>query len=85
MTVDWERALADPARGVILHIAETDREGRFRYEKLVPGQAYSANAVGEQAQKGGFGVVIEHVVLKPGETKDLGDVQSRLDQPEMKR
>ena len=85
MTTDWQEALTDPARGVILHIAQTDSEGRFRYEKLVPGQAYSANAVGEQAQKGGFGVVIDSVVLKPGETKDLGDVQSRLDKPEMKR
>jgi hypothetical protein len=84
MTSDWEHALTDPARGVIFHTAKTDSEGRFRYEKLVPGQEYSANAVGEQALKGGFGVVIDRVVLKPGETKDLGDVQSRLDKPEMK-
>jgi hypothetical protein len=77
--------MTDPARGVIFHIAQTDSEGRFRYDKLMPGQTYSANAVGEQAQKGGFGVVIDRVVLKPGETKDLGDIQSRLDKPEMKR
>jgi RNA polymerase sigma factor (sigma-70 family) len=84
MTRDWQRALLDPARGVILYGQKTDKDGRFRYERLMPGQEYSAVAVGEQAMKGGFGVVIDRVVLKPGETKDLGDVQSRMDKPEMK-
>jgi RNA polymerase sigma factor (sigma-70 family) len=77
MTSDWQKALIDPARGVIFSGQKTDDEGRFRYDRLVPGQAYSANAVGEEAAKGGFGVVIDRIVLKPGETRDLGDVQSR--------
>ncbi len=77
MTGDWQDAMIDPARGVILFGQKTDAEGRFRYDRLVPGQEYSADAVGDQAAKGGFGVVIDRVVLKPGETRDLGDVQSR--------
>ncbi len=85
MTADWQQAMIDPARGVISYGQQkTGNDGRFRYERLVPGQVYSAQAVGEQAMKGGFGVVIDRVVLKPGEAKDLGDVQARLDKPEMK-
>ena len=76
--------MLDPARGVIHYGQKTDKDGRFRYERLMPGQEYSAVAVGEQAAKGGFGVVIDRIVLKPGETKDLGAVQSRMDKPEMK-
>ena len=84
MTRDWGAALLDLARGVIHYGQKTDKDGRFRYERLMPGQEYSAVAVGEQAAKGGFGVVIDRVVLKPGETKDVGAVQSRMDKPEMK-
>jgi hypothetical protein len=84
MTSDWQKALSDLTRGVIFYGGKTDRDGRFRYERLVPGQSYSVNVVGEQGLKGGFGAVIDRVVLKPGETKDLGDVQARLDKPEMK-
>ena len=77
MTSDWQDALINPAQGVIPFGQKTDAEGRFRYEGLVPGQEYSANAVGEEAARSGFGVVIDRVVLKPGETRDLGDVRSR--------
>ena len=82
MTIDWQTAASDPARGVILYGQKTDAEGRFRYEGLVPGQEYSANAVGDQAAKGGFGVVINRIVLKPGEVRDLGDVRTHLPKPE---
>jgi len=37
--------------------------------------------VGEEAQNKGFGVVIDCVVLKPGETRDLGDVRARPARP----
>ena len=57
--------------------AKTDAEGRFRIEGLVPGQSYTGNAVGQEAEKRGFGVVIDRIVLKPGETRDLGDVRAR--------
>ena len=82
MSADWQRALIDPC-GVISYGEKTDNDGRFRCERLVPGQSYSAHAVGDRAMKGGFGLVIDGVVLKPGEMRDLGDVQARPDKPEM--
>jgi RNA polymerase sigma factor (sigma-70 family) len=76
MTSDWGAAMNDPARGILPRV-DTDAAGRFRIEGLVPGQSYNGNAVGEEAQQKGFGVVIDHVVLKPGETRDLEDVRAR--------
>ncbi len=76
MSTDWGEAMNDPARGILSDI-HTDDQGRFRIEGLVPGQSYSGDAVGEEAQTKGFGVVIDRVVLKPGETRDLGDVRAR--------
>jgi hypothetical protein len=76
MSTDWGAAMNDPARGILPPI-KTDAQGRFRVEGLVPGQSYTGNAVGEEALKRGFGVVIDRVVLKPGETRDLGDVRAR--------
>jgi hypothetical protein len=82
VTSDWQAAVIDPARGVFPDGAKTGADGRFGYEGLVPGQEYSANAIGEKAANGGYSVVIDRLVLKPGETRDLGDVQTRLDKPE---
>jgi RNA polymerase sigma factor (sigma-70 family) len=82
MTNDWQSAMMDPARGLIASGQKTGVDGRFRYEGLVPGQEYSAHAVVEKTAQGGVGVVIDRVVLKPGETRDLGDVQSRPAKPE---
>jgi hypothetical protein len=48
----------------------------------VPVQSYTGSAVGEEAQNKGFGVVIDGVVLIPGETRDLGDVRARPARPE---
>ena len=76
MSTDWGAAMNDPARGILPRV-DTDAAGRFRIEGLVPGQSYNGNAVGEEAQQKGFGVVIDHVVLKPGETRDLEDVRAR--------
>jgi hypothetical protein len=76
-TSDWQTAMINPAFGVLSENLKTDRDGRFRVEGLVPGQEYSANAVGPKAAEGGFGVVIDRVVLTPGETRDLGDRRAR--------
>jgi protocatechuate 3,4-dioxygenase beta subunit len=76
MTIDWQEKHDDPAIGILSRV-KTDAEGRFRIEGLVPGQTYTGNAVGQEAEKRGFGVVIDRVVLKPGETRDLGDVRAR--------
>ena len=81
MTSDWGEAMNDPARGILSDI-HTDDQGRFRIEGLIPGQSYSASAVGEEAQTKGFGVVIDRVMLKPGETRDLGDVRAQPTKPE---
>jgi RNA polymerase sigma factor (sigma-70 family) len=75
MTI-WEAVRSDPALGILPGGIKTDDDGRFRFERLVPGQLYSGNAVGENA-KDGFGVVIDRVTLKPGEVRDLGDVKAK--------
>ena len=85
MTWDWSEALANPQRGLIANGQSTDQNGRFRYERLVPGQSYSADVISREALSDGYGVVINRVVLKPGETKDLGDVHAIRQQPEMKK
>jgi hypothetical protein len=77
---DWDEAQVEPARGILPPV-ETDAEGRFRVERLVPGRSYTAGAVGQEAVERGFGVVIDHVVLKAGETRDLGDVRPQSPGP----
>jgi RNA polymerase sigma factor (sigma-70 family) len=80
MTSDWGEAMNDPGRGILQDV-RTDDQGRFRIEGLVPGQSYTASAVGEEAMQSGFGVVIDRVVLNPGEARDLGDVRARPEKP----
>jgi hypothetical protein len=54
---------------------QTDEQGRFRLEQLVPGLRYSAQIY---RGTGMFaGMAFENLVLKPGEVKDLGDIRSR--------
>ena len=60
-------------------------EGRFRIEGLVPGQSYTASAVGEEAQTKGFGVVIDPIVLKPGEARDRAMPAAPADQARGRR
>jgi RNA polymerase sigma factor (sigma-70 family) len=85
LTPDWQESMANPAFGLLPAGLKTDAEGRFHVEGLVPGQEYSGDAVGVEAVEGGFGVVIDRVVLKPDETRDLGDVRSREIERENKR
>lgn len=79
MTTGWAE-LNDPARGILPRV-DSDAQGRFRIDGLVPGQSYSADAVGEEAAKNGFGVVVDRVVLGPGEVRDLGDIRAREIKP----
>ena len=51
-TSDWQEALGDPARGLLPTGLKTDKQGRFRVEGLVPGQAYSGIAT---SRKPGIG------------------------------
>jgi hypothetical protein len=50
-----------------------DGKGRFRIERLVPGQRYRAKICRDA---GVAGMALENLVLKPGEVKDLGDIRT---------
>jgi RNA polymerase sigma factor (sigma-70 family) len=65
----------DPDAGE-LHDLNTDFDGRFRIEKLFPGQRYSAavyRGIGWYA-----GPAFENLVLQPGEVRDLGDIRTKV-------
>jgi hypothetical protein len=73
MTSDWQGHTDDASYGFLPGELLTDDQGRFRIERLVPGQTYSASVVGTNADED-YGALFTEIVLKPGETKDLGDV-----------
>ncbi len=73
-TKDWQAIVFDPVYGMVPG-GTTDGEGRFRVDALVPGQKYAAIVIGLNSGDE-FGSLFEDIVLKPGETKDLGDVHS---------
>jgi hypothetical protein len=52
----------------------TDREGKFRVEGLIPELEYTLNGRTIRPPLG-HGVVASKLVLRPGETKDLGDLR----------
>ena len=69
---------------------KTDADGRFELTDLVPGAAYvlhasaptAATLQGKGVTKQGPPVApIQSVLLKPGETKDLGDIKWPLNRP----
>ena len=55
--------------------AKLDGAGRFRAERLIPGQSYRVETY--RVNSGDFEAVanLQNVILKPGETRDLGDIQ----------
>jgi RNA polymerase sigma factor (sigma-70 family) len=79
-----------PAGGMVFHAYEVHAhtfvhsievkagaDGRFRAEGLVPGQTYSLMRLK-------WNIVVDRlpeVIVKPGETKDLGDLTVTVDQP----
>lgn len=52
----------------------SDKDGKFRIEGLVPGLRYG---MGASVRNMGVGDVFRDLVLQPGETKDLGDVEAK--------
>jgi hypothetical protein len=65
---------ADPEVGVHDSVA-TDAEGRFRIDRLVPGQRYSAQiyrGTGDLA-----GTAFKNLVVRPGEVRKLGDIRTK--------
>jgi RNA polymerase sigma factor (sigma-70 family) len=78
-TKDWETVIFDPKVGMLPSGgAQTDTEGRFRIERLVPGQKYSAIVIGLTPPDDGFGSVFEELIVMPGQTKDLGDIRATM-------
>jgi hypothetical protein len=70
---DWpDETNADPTLGVYTSIG-TDDDGKFRIEKLVPGQRYSARIYTGSGQL--RGMAFQQLVLRPGEVKDLGQIR----------
>ena len=52
--------------------AATDDAGRFRIERLVPGQRYSAEVYREQSL---IGMAFDKLMLGAGQVRDLGDIR----------
>ena len=77
LSADTAREFAahdDPRAGVFPGVT-TDGDGRFRAERLVPGQSYGATlylGIGRPS-----GPAFEGLVLGPGEVRDLGDLRLR--------
>jgi protocatechuate 3,4-dioxygenase beta subunit len=71
----FDKRLHDPMSGYhTTRFFQTDKDGRFRIDALVPGLMYTMRAL----NKGRFiGTVFEDLKVKSGQTKDLGDVQAK--------
>jgi beta-lactamase regulating signal transducer with metallopeptidase domain len=54
---------------------ETNASGSFRLERLVPGQRYTAKVF--RGFRRFAGLAFENIVLRPGETRDLGDIRTK--------
>jgi hypothetical protein len=53
----------------------TDENGRFRIDRLLPGQLSSALYYRADIPGGFVGTAFEKLVLRPGEVRDLGDIR----------
>jgi hypothetical protein len=56
---------------------ETDASGRFRVDKLIPGQAYRADVYRDRVSGKMIGTAFENLVLRAGEVRDLGDIRAK--------
>ncbi len=63
----------DPEIG-IFQSRESDENGQFRIDQLIPGQHYSAT-MGRNMKY--VGVAFENLTVGPGEVRDLGDIRSQ--------
>jgi RNA polymerase sigma factor (sigma-70 family) len=83
LTTGTIRAFAahdDPAVGIIRDTA-TEVQGRFRLERLVPGQSHDAEIYSEYRFRG---MAFRGLKLAPGEVRDLGDIRARPPAPNPK-
>lgn len=65
---------ADPDVGEYANI-QIDANGRFRIDRLVPGQRYTARVYGKIGMFAGTG--FENLVVRPAEVRDLGDIRTQ--------
>ncbi len=66
-------AIQDDATAGECPDSQSDSQGRFRIERLIPGLRYSCQIYRNRGVLAGF--AFENLVLKPGETRDLGDIR----------
>ena len=62
----------NPRGGLNVASVPVGRDGRFRFEGMVPGHKYEASAA--QGYRG-IGTLYRDVIVGPGEVKDLGDLK----------
>ncbi len=72
---------ADPADAVATDWAQTDAEGRFRLEGLVPGLRHRMAVLVDGSFNTGS-TLFEGLILRAGEDRDLGDVRVESDRPQ---
>jgi hypothetical protein len=78
----FDDKIFDPLAGYLRdRFFPTDKDGKFHIEALVPGMKYSM-AVMYKGRFVGFG--FEDLQVKPGETKDLDDVQVKVGDVQVK-
>ena len=64
----------DPEVGEYAKV-EIDASGRFKVDRMVPGQRYTVQIYrGKGGPSGMAGVVFEKLALRSGEVRDLGDI-----------
>lgn len=95
LTADYEKLMKDDstamwANGIDLIANPTnipvDKKGRFKLDGLIPGWTYHAHASAPRKYKGNvtdfiIGNPLEGVKIEPGETKELGDLIVRDNEP----
>jgi RNA polymerase sigma factor (sigma-70 family) len=69
----------EPMTNVTVYAAarggQPDKEGKFRIDGLVPGQKFGLTVLNPPYQLEISGKAVKDLSLRPGETKDLGDIQ----------
>ena len=68
--------VSDDQEGRDPHYADTDAQGRFRIDQLVPGLGYSANAY--HNMQPATDTIFANLVPSAGEVRDLGDFATKL-------
>jgi RNA polymerase sigma factor (sigma-70 family) len=75
LSIYFNKRGKDSLNAHLLEVVQTDDEGRFRVEGVVPGLIYQVNVA---VKRRTIGSVKVGLTLKPGELKGLGDIKARL-------